>query len=262
MTWKLLAVVIVGLYFMGAVLLYLLQDMIIFFPEKTDQKFVYSFDQPFEEKFIETDKGQIHLLHFRPVAPKGAMVYYHGNAGSLERWGDVANQLAEIGYEIFIMDYRGYGKSIGKRTEKTMLADAELVYKEALKEWKEESVIVYGRSLGCSFASYIGGKHNPSKVILEAPFHSIADMAKRRIPIYPTKWLLRFNFNNENSLANCNGPVHVFHGTADNIVPFESGRKLYESISCTKSMKEIENGGHNDLQSFDEYWLELNQILK
>lgn len=262
MSWKVIVPIVVGLYFLGALILYLLQQKIIFFPEETEQDFIYSFDVLFEEKFLVTsDGGRINLLHFKPPSPRGAIVYYHGNAGNLERWGEVAEPLARMGYEVLIMDYRGYGKSTGRRTEKTMLADAELVYMEALKDWNEERVIVYGRSLGCSFASYIAGKHNPSRVILEAPFHSIADMAKRRIPIYPTNWLLRFRFNNEKSLANCNGPVHFFHGNEDNIVPFDSGRKLYESISCTKSFLEIKKGGHNDLQSFDEYWEELKEIL-
>lgn len=262
MSWKVIVLALVLLYLLGGILLYFLQEKIIFLPEPTDLDYEYSFEVPFEEKFLLADDGaKIHALHFKPEGARGIIVYYHGNAGNLERWGEVAEQLANLGFEVLIMDYRGYGKSTGKRTMKKMLQDAETVYQEAINDWDEEKVIVYGRSLGSSFASHIGGNFQPSEVILEAPFHSVADLAKRTIPIYPVKQILRFNFDNEKSLTGCDAPIHIFHGDEDSVVPFESGSKLYDRMNCEKSFYQIDGGGHNDLQSFDEYWATLESIL-
>jgi pimeloyl-ACP methyl ester carboxylesterase len=262
MSWKAIVLALVILYFLGGILLYLLQEKIIFLPEQTDQDHEYTFVVPFEERFLAGDDGaKIHALHFKPDIAKGIIVYFHGNAGNLERWGEVVEPLANLGYEVLIMDYRGYGKSTGKRTKDRMLKDSERVYQEALKSWKEEEVIVYGRSLGSSFASHIGGNFQPSKVILEAPFHSMADLAKNTIPIYPVKQILRFNFDNERSLSECAARVYIFHGNEDSVVPFESGSKLFDRIDCEKSFYEIDGGGHNDLQLFDEYWVMLRAIL-
>ena len=263
MGWfKFLIIIIVVLYLLGGLGLYIFQEKIIFLPEPLDQDFEYQFESSFDELNFEMEDGAvINGLHSKMETAKGIIVYFHGNADNLSRWGLVVEPFLEYGYEVLVVDYRGYGKSTGKRTKKSMITDAEQVYAWATEKWSQDEIILYGRSLGSSFASYLAGKYSPKQVILEAPFHSIGDMARRLAWMYPTKGILRYNFNNEQSLRAAKCPITIIHGTDDGIVPLSSGKKLHEAIKSSKLI-EIEKGEHNDLARFEEYWAEINRLLK
>lgn len=143
-----------------------------------------------------------------------------------------------------------------------MLQDADQLYDFALTKVNEENLIVFGRSLGSSFGSHVAGKWNPSKLILETPFLSLGDMANRVAPIYPPSYFLRFNFKNHESLKTAKCPVYIFHGTEDQVVPFESGQELYEGLDPKQAqLIIIEGGEHHNLGGFEKYWMEMNKIL-
>lgn len=245
-------------------MVYFFQESLIFLPEKLDRDFEYSFPASFEEHFIRMEDGaEINALHFKSDSSKGLILYFHGNAGSLRRWGDVVIPFVNVGYDVLIVDYRGYGKSTGKRTYQNMLTDADKLYEFALTLSTEDNLIVFGRSLGSSFASHVAGKNNPSKLILETPFISLGDLANRVAPLYPPSRMLRFNFKNHESLKSATCPIYIFHGTEDNVVPLSSGLKLYESLDPNQAkMFVIEGGEHNDLASFDAYQKALASILQ
>ncbi len=261
---KIAIVILLVAYVIIGLSIYLLQEKLIFLPEELSQDFEYEFTVPFEEHFIEMEDGAIiNALHFQTLEPKGLILYFHGNAGSLRRWGEVVTPLSQQGYDVLIMDYRGYGKSTGKRTYKKMLTDADKLYHFALELTDEEKLILFGRSLGSSFASHLAGKNDPSMLILETPFLSLGDIANRVAPIYPPSYLLRFDFKNHESLKDAQCPIYIFHGTDDNIVPLESGRKLYETLDPDKTrLIIVEGGGHNDLAMFETYQEVIRQILK
>ena len=154
---------------MGA---YLLQEKFIFLPSKLPQDYVYEFDHDFEELFIETEDGaRLNALHFKQENPRGIIVYYHGNAGDLSRWGKVTSYFLQFNYEVLVMDYRTYGKSTGKLSEKALYSDAQLFYNKAKELFPEGNIIVYGRSLGTAMAAYVASKNKPKKLILETPFY-------------------------------------------------------------------------------------------
>ena len=105
---------VLAIYILVCILLYLFQEKLIFFPEKLSKEYLFQFDQTFEEKNIKTNDGVILSgLLFKADSSKGVILYLHGNGGSLSSWGDVANTYTELGYDVFIIDYRGYGKSEG-----------------------------------------------------------------------------------------------------------------------------------------------------
>ncbi len=209
-----------------------------------------------------TDGAVLNTLHFKSDSSKGLILYFHGNAGSLRRWGEVVEPFVDLGFDVLIMDYRGYGKSSGKRTYKKMLSDADQLYNFALSKSPEEKLILYGRSLGSSFASHLAGKNKPSKLILETPFLSLGDIANRVAPIYPPSYLLRFNFKNHESLKEANSPIYIFHGTEDNVVPFKSGQDLFETLDPNQAtFIVVDGGGHNNLASFDVYQREIRNVL-
>lgn len=262
-TFKFIIYLLLGLYIALGLVVYFFQEKLIFLPEELDQDFVYDFPTSFEEYFVEIDDGAVlNALHFNSDSSKGLILYFHGNAGSLRRWGEVVDPFVSIGYDVLIMDYRGYGKSTGKRSYKALLSDAEKMYEFALGLTEEAKLIVFGRSIGSSFASYLAGKKNPSMLILETPFLSLGDIANRVAPIYPPNYLLRYNFKNHESLKSANCPIYIFHGTDDQIVPLESGQKLFQTLDPDKAeLFVIEGGGHNNLSAYESYWQQMNRIL-
>jgi len=262
-TLKYLFIAIIALYGIIGVVIYYFQEKFIFLPTVLPDDFKFQFDQPFEELLLKThDGGKINVLYFHAEAPKGLIVYFHGNAGSLERWGNIVAPFVGLGYDLVISDYRGYGKSRGKRSQKNLLDDAVKVYSFAQTKAEENDIILFGRSLGTGFASYLAGKYDVSKVILETPFYSLESEANRRFMIYPVSWLLRYQLKNHQYLKTNQAPVFIFHGTADKVVSYTSGTRLYESISSNGGeFVTIEGGFHNNLSEYPDYWEAMKRIL-
>jgi hypothetical protein len=263
MSWiKLIVVLIVVIYVLVGLFLFLFQEKMIFQPEPLDPEFAYEFETEFDELNMEMDDGAVlNALHFKPEQPKGIIVYFHGNAGNLARWGDVVEPFTNYGYEVLIVDYRGYGKSTGDRSKQAMFKDAEMVYGYAAELWQQEKIIVYGRSLGSSFACHVAAHFQPAHLILESPFYSVADVARELTWMYPTSAILRFNFQNGLTAARINVPVTILHGSEDRIVPLASGQKLHKAMKKAE-MHVIEAASHNDLAAFKGYWDVIDRQLQ
>ena len=245
---------------MGLGLLYFFQEKLIFLPEDMPQEYVYDFPNKFEEFFIESEDGaRLNALHFKAEKPRGVILYYHGNAGNLQKWGVIASHFLEYHYDVIVMDYRGYGKSTGKLSEEAMYRDADLFYNKALELFPEPKIIVYGRSLGTTFATYVTSKHKPKKLILESPFYNLREIGEKRFPYLPVKSLLKYTFPTGQYMARIeNTQVTIIHGNDDSIVPIEYGKKLFSVIPEEfRTFVEIEGGKHNDLINFDAYKLAI-----
>ena len=245
---------------MGA---YLLQEKFIFLPSKLPQDYVYNFDHNFEELFVDTDDGaRLNALHFRVEKPRGIVVYYHGNAGDLSRWGTICSSFLEHKYDVLVMDYRTYGKSTGKLSEDALYKDAELFYKKAQSLFPENKIIVYGRSIGTPLASYIASKNAPKKLILETPFYDFKKLVKAKVPYLPVNKLLKYDFPTSKFVKEVSCPITIIHGTDDGVVPFESGKLLYSIIpEEQRTMVRIKGGKHNDLITFPEYRMAIYKAL-
>lgn len=242
----------------------MMQERLIFFPVKLPVDYTYSFEQPFEEFFITTEDGAIlNGLHFKTEAPKGLILYYHGNADNLVRWGKIVAPFVTDGYEVVIMDYRTFGKSTGVLTEANLYSDAELFYTYALEHSEEKNITVFGRSLGTTFATYVASKNQPKQLILETPFYSLVDVAERRFPIVPMDLVLNYKFPTHQFITKVGCPVLILHGTQDRVVPYESAKKLSKIISASEhTFSTIEEGGHKDLTAFPQYHKILSEWLK
>ncbi len=263
MSWiKLIVILIVVIYVLVGLFLFLFQEKMIFQPEPLEPDFAYEFESEFDELNLEMEDGAVlNALHFKTDKPKGIIVYYHGNAGNLARWGDVVQPFTKYGYEVLIVDYRGYGKSTGDRSKQAMLKDAELVYGYAANVWPQEQIMVYGRSLGSSFACHVAANFQPAQLILESPFYSVADVARELTWMYPTSGILRFNFHNGKIARRINPPVTILHGSEDRIVPLTSGQKLHKAMKNAE-MHVIEGASHNDLAAFISYWDAMDKQLR
>lgn len=243
--------------------LYFFQENFIFQSTTLTADYTFNSATPFEEIYLKNKDASLSGLHFKVKEPKGVLLYFHGNAGDLSRWSKIVEPLLKFNYDIVVMDYRGYGKSTGERNEKQMYEDADLFYQYSKSFVADSNIVVYGRSLGTTFATYVAAKNSPQKLMLESPFYSLTNVAKQRFAIYPIQQILKFNFPTYLYLPEVKCPVIIMHGRKDRVVPYENAALLFK-LNATDSEKKllvIPEGHHNDLSEFQEYWTCLRKEL-
>jgi pimeloyl-ACP methyl ester carboxylesterase len=253
---------IIGGYILLLIIVYLVQERFIFKPEKLTQDFAYKYDVPFKELFFDVEQGvRINGLHFTCEKPHGLILYFHGNTRSIKGWAKYAKDFARYKYDVVLVDYRGFGKSTGKRSEKDMLNDMQFVYDSLAAQYTEHHMIVYGRSLGSGFAAKIASDNKPRYLILDAPYFSFAKALQRFLPILPMRFLLRYHLRTDKWIKHVNCHTYILHGTKDWLIPISNSEKL-QAINPTKiTLIRIKGGGHNNLPSFNEYHNILRDIL-
>ena len=177
--------VFTALFILITSFIYFFQHKLIFFPEVLLPNHSFSFDHTFEELNYKTTEGvQINALHFKAPEPRGIVYFHHGNAGSLRSWGLIADVFLDLGYDILIYDYRGFGKSQGRISEEHMYHDAQFIYDELKKQYSENDIVVYGRSIGTGVATKIAADNNPGRLVLESPYYNLPDLAKKIFSVY------------------------------------------------------------------------------
>ena len=246
-----------------SIIAYFIQEKFIFKPEKLKQDFEFKYDAPFEEYFFDVEPGvRINGLHFFRENAKGLILYFHGNTRSIKGWAKYAKDFYRYNYDVVLVDYRGFGKSTGKRTEQKLLSDMQFVYSELLKKYPEEHLIVYGRSMGSGFATRLAADNNPRYLILDAPYFSFEKVVERFLPFLPMKIVLRFRLRTDKWIKNVRCPVYILHGTKDWLIPIKHSEKLQRSNPRLITLIRIQGGGHNNLPSFPEYHNFIRDILK
>lgn len=257
-------IVLVATFVILAVAFQLLQDKIIFQGVRLNASYQFVFGQPFEEHFVTTPDGQqINLLLFKTAQPpKGLILYFHGNRDNLQRWGKYAADFTSLGYEVLMMDYRGYGKSTGKPNEKALYADAAIVWNWAKRNLVVPQLVIYGRSLGTAVASRLAVEAQPDLLILETPFDelrgAIVPWLKPVFSVLP----FSYEFPTHQHLAQTNCRKVIFHGTADLVTPISSAMRLKPLLKEGDEFFVIERGAHGNLREFNEYHLKLAQVLR
>lgn len=245
------------------VVLYFIQERFIFLAgKKLDRNYRYNFSNKFEEVFIKTDgDNEINALHFKLSKPKGVVLFCHGNKGNLKKWGNRVSYFLDYNYEVLVFDYRNYGKSTGKFHEESMYTDAILVYNYLKKHFKEESIVVYGFSLGGTFATRIASKNKPKELVLEAPFFNFKKAAQYVSKFAPT-FLLKYQFRTDKDIPKVTAPITVFHGKKDSTTSYKGSRKLLDlNASKKNSYIKIDKGTHHNIKEFAVYKETLKEIL-
>lgn len=251
---------------LGNLLTYGLQYRILFRPKSLPLSFKFNFASPFQEVFLNsTGGGSINCIWFRQpdqVSEKGVILYFHGNQGTLKRWGVVySNHFEKFGYDMIMMDYRGYGKSKGLVSEKLFFDDARKVHDFAIKSYPSDKVVIYGRSIGTGLASYLASVVKAQQLLLETPFASMSDLFHSYYPFLPKLFLFRFTFNNLDHLKQVSMPITAFVGTKDYVTPYRSVKRLKKVLKETDSFLIIEGGRHNNLHQFDVFNEALQERL-
>lgn len=255
---------ILTFYCVVVLLLYLFQEKILFQPEKLSREYAFQFDYNFQEFFLDTkDGGHLSAIHFINRKPKGVILYFHGNRGSLKRWGKITSFFAKKNYDVIVMDYRGYGKSTGEISEQRLYDDAQLFYNYTLSTYPEDQIIIYGRSLGTAIAAYVASNNKPNSLVLETPYYAIKDVVDNWLPYFPVEKLLKYKLPTNEFIQNVSCTITIYHGTRDRVVPYASGERLFKSIpSLNKRMITINGGTHNNLIEFKEYLITIDEVLK
>ena len=174
-----------------SLLAYFLQDRFIFKPEKLRQDLLSNTIFLSKNYFLILNPVFAStVLHFYRDNPQGLILYFHGNTRSIKGWAKYATDFYRYDYDVVLVDYRGFGKSTGKRTEKEMMNDMQFVYEQLLLQYPEHHILVYGRSLGSGFASKIACDNKPRYLILDAPFYNFTKVVERFLPFLPVKFLL------------------------------------------------------------------------
>ena len=262
-TWHYILLLVVGAYILLSILLFFLQDYFLFKPEKLSKDFQFYYaNQETDEYNIETrDGATINGLHFKAKNPKGIVFYLKGNSKSIKGWGKFAVDFTRHGYDVIMVDYRGFGKSTGRRTQKAIKRDMQLVYNRIKQEVAEKYIILYGRSLGSGFATKLASMNNPRMLILDAPYYSLSRVAKKFIPFMPLSLLIKFPMPTYKWLKYVQCPIHIIHGTDDRLIPYKTSVRLSRIQPKLTTMHTVIGGGHKDLNTFESYHKMLGEIV-
>ncbi len=243
-------------------LFYSFQESLIFFPQKLKTDYKFNFSQKFEERYFEmTDGSKLHSLLFKSDSNNGLVFYLHGNAGSLAGWGNVAIPFVNLGYDVLIPDYRGYGKSEGTITsEKELIDDIKTIYSKLLNEYEKNSIVIVGYSLGTGLAANIASKNNPKLLILKAPYYNFEELRKQYYPFVPP-FLLKYKFETNKYISSVKCRTILFHGDIDSLIPLKHSKLLKKLVINNSELIILKNQSHNGISNNEMYKSELMNIL-
>lgn len=241
-------VFIIGLYLLIVALMYLFQSKLVFFPSSDISVTPAYYNIEFEDVFFKSSDGEELHGWFVPVEKEAPVVLFcHGNAGNISGRLETIRIIHELGLNMFIFDYRGYGKSSGSPSEIGTYHDVTAAwnYLENGRNFTTDNIILFGRSLGSGPALFAAVKNPPAMLIIESGFTSVPDVAADVYPILPVRILSRIKYNNIERIKNINCPVLIIHSPDDNLIRYHHGRNLYEAAREPKKFLEI-RGDHND----------------
>lgn len=238
-------------------------DLFIFLPKKLEKSHQFAFNFPFEEfTLARPDNAIINGIWAKAKESKGLVLYFHGNADNLIRWGKIAENFIQMNWDVMIIDYRGYGKSEGKKTEESMFADALASYNFAASHFPKEKIVLYGRSIGSAFATYTAAQIQAPLLILETPFFSMPALFRSYYPFLPRWFTFKFNFRSDRYITQVKAPIWIFHGTWDTVVPYSHALKFKKLLQEKVTLITLETAGHKDCPSFVAYQEGLKTALQ
>jgi len=245
--WLLLLYLFLGWIFYAKQETFIFRARII----KTDKKL--AIQATHEEITIPINQADtLHLVRFKTknTPARGVVLYFHGNRENVEWYATQADLFTREGYEVLMMDYPGYGKSRGEKSEYKIYQWATWVYQLARKQYESKEIILYGKSFGTGVASYLASKKDCKQLILETPYTNFPAVFAYYVPIYPFKTLLHYQFPTQQYLEQVEVPIRILHGTSDFVIAHQ------HSIALTKQKKGItllliKGGTHNNLYHFN-----------
>ncbi len=246
------------------VLVRYLEKTSIFYPDKTVELTPDRFGLPYEEVDLTAEDGaKLNGWFIKRPSSKSVMLFLHGNAGNI---GDRLTKIKlfyELGLSVFIIDYRGFGRSEGVPSEKGVYRDgrAAFDYLQARKDLQKVPIVLYGESLGGAVAIDLATHRQPDGLIVDSTFPSAAAMSRKMYPMIPT-FFLAVKFDSESKAKSLTLPKLFMHSTDDAIVPFAMGERLFNAAAEPKHMVRM-IGGHNDahVENYDNFVGSIKDFL-
>ncbi|MFC1513489.1 alpha/beta hydrolase [candidate division KSB1 bacterium] len=239
---------VLAVYIGIVILAYFFQSKMIFFPDRNISIDPGYLNIDFENvQFTADDGTRLHGWFIPAENPQGVLLFCHGNAGNISGRLESIQIFRNLGLSVFIFDYRGYGLSEGKTTEKGIYKDTEAVWNYLInvKNYTPPEIIIFGRSLGGSPALWLAQNRKARAVIIESTFTSVMDIGAEAYPFLPVRLISRFRFDSVNYIKNLNSPLLIVHSPQDELIPFKLGKRLFDAAKEPKQFLEIA-GSHNE----------------
>lgn len=263
-TWWAYALLIYG----GAcAAFYSFQHLFFFQPKALDANHALTFPMRirFTAQTLPFDSAtKIDVVKFLPdsgVQPKGVVLFFHGNRYNVEHYSSYAPHFTSRGYECWMPDYPGYGRSTGEASIPLLQELALQLHKMAMKRYPADSILLYGKSLGSGVAAWLATRRDCRLLMLETPYASLADVASEYLPMLPVRWLMHHDLPVEDYLPNIAAPVVAWHGSADELIPLSKAARLRRYMKRRDIFYVLEGGRHNGLDSFSVYQRSLDSAL-
>lgn len=249
MVWSVIKIVVL-VYVCLSLYLYWKQSRYVFYPRRKIFYWPSDFGMNFEHVVFTTQDGETLAGWFVPAdGIKGTgriLVFCHGNGGNIGDRVRAIESFGNLGLDVLIFDYRGYGNSTGKPSEQGTYMDALAVWNHLKTRMvPQEKIVVYGESLGGAVAVWLAEQVRPGALVVESCFTSAADLARKMFPLLPVKLICRFKYDSLSMIGNVRCPVLVAHSSEDEMIPFGHGKRLYEKAPEPKKFVEMK-GQHND----------------
>lgn len=249
-----------AIYITLALFLYFTQSGMLYYPNLPSRELMLTPDRyglEYEELQLKTGDGLTLHGWFIPTRnPRATLLFCHGNAGNISHRMESIAIFHQLGLNVLIFDYRGYGQSEGKPSEQGTYLDAEAAwdYLTQQKNIPPNQIILFGRSLGAAIASRLASTRQPLGLIVESAFSSVPDMAAHYYPYLPVRLISRFRYDTQQHVENISSPILVIHSPDDEIIPYSNGQQLFAAAGEPKQFLSI-HGGHNDgfLLSGEQY---------
>ena len=248
--------VIAACYGLLVVVVYFMQGRMLYLADVPGRALIMTptdVGMDYQDVSIETTDGV--TLHGWFIAGRSSQVllFFHGNAGNISHRLDSIAQFQGLGLSVLIIDYRGYGQSGGRATEKGIYRDADAAWRYLIESRgvAASDIIIFGRSLGASVASWLAIQHQPLALILESSFTSVPDIARALYPWLPVRWLTHLNHATRDYVRDVHCPILIIHSRDDEIIPFHHGEAIFASANEPRTLLAV-HGTHNDAFLRDE----------
>lgn len=264
--WPFLARVLITLLVLK-VLVWWLEPKLAFYPLHGVQDVPSDVGVPFEDLHIETADGErLHAWWLERPHARAQVVFFHGNGGNLSLWLDILAEMWRRGFSVLAVDYRGYGASTGRPSEKGLYRDAEATLRVFRERFRKDGVpaVYWGRSIGAPVAAHAAAVTKPAALVLETPMPDVRSVLRTNPILWVLSFLSSYRFPTSQLLEGYDGPLLVIHGDTDSIVPFSGGRRLFERApTARKTFVAIRGAGHNDLHIVNSalYWGSIDEFM-
>ena len=233
-------------------LLWFGQEKLIFLPTPLPADHRFGHGPDVHEVWIDVHGARLHALHLKLARPDGIVFYLHGNAGNLDGWFANPDFYRRLNLDLFMLDYRGYGKSGDRITSEAQLhADVRAAWQQVAPAYAGTRRVILGRSLGSGPALVLAAEAKPELTLLVSPYLSFAALAAQYYPWVP-RFLLRYPMRNDLAIARVTTPIALLHGERDEVIDAEHSRRL-QALAPQARLTIVPGAGHNDLQAFPAY---------